>query len=157
MQEISIEGMTALWAQFRAIAEAPEEKALQEKLMKRAFDLRDAIRAKAPKGPKGNLRNGVVAKRFKQKIKGNPAVFVTINYKKAPHYHWIEFGTTNRRYPKNSKLLKFVIGGRTIFVKSVGHIPAQPFFRPTVDARRGQILTGIAQDTWDVINESGKK
>lgn len=58
----------------------------------------------------GRLKRSWKSKKFKRKTQGNPAVFVAVDRKQAPHAHLVEFGH----------------GGPH-------PAPAHPFVRPTVD------------------------
>ena len=73
---------------------------LEYALYEDAVDLKNAIVAAAPRGPKKpsgvspnkTLKKGIVAKRFDSKLPGKPAAFVAIDYGIAPHAHLVEFG-----------------------------------------------------------------
>lgn len=170
----SLEGSEALQKKFASLVDIVDGKQMETALMKPARKLRNAIRNAAPKGPTGNLKKGVVAKRFRRKIKDNPAVFVGMDYRIAPHFHLVEYGTQGRRYPSGKRTIKrgilgffgikraaralhFVIGGKEIFAKYVGPMPAKPFFRPTVDREAGRIIDDIEKQAWKVIEKEANR
>lgn len=84
------------WQQFdkniNKLINAIDDKPIEDALFEDAETLRDRIKAVAPGGPTGNLRKGIVAKKFKTKRKGAPATHVSIDYRIAPHAHLVEFG-----------------------------------------------------------------
>lgn len=175
-KDISLEGLGELLKQFGDIAHLPDASRMEAKLMNRARELRNLIRARTPRGKygkygrystkrtrsgdmvssftkAGNLRRSIEARRFKTKVKGSPAVYVRVNRKIAPHYHLIEFGTENFRYPKNAKALHFDYDGEEVFAKWVGPVPPKPFFRPTVDNESQSMIDKIRHDVSELIND----
>lgn len=98
----------------------------------------EAIR-RAPMGPTGNLKRGITCK-------------IGYNYgevlSKAPHSHYVEFGTGERIvYPDRKKGPKHamrMLDGR--FVKGDiynGKMPAHPFMRPALESQRSKIETNV--------------
>ncbi len=169
--DISLEGYDQLLKDLTMLANVLDDKEMENKLVERARGLRNKIRKAAPKGPTGNLREGVEAKRFRRKIRGNPGAFVRMNRKKAPHYHLVEFGTEGIRLPKG-KVLHFKVesgaqfgggsnewltGQQDIFVRSVGPMPAKPFFRSTVDNEQENVQQGIVQDIDQIVERAAAK
>jgi len=99
--------------------------------------LADRIRANIPTGPTGNLRRSVVVKT----MPGGWPVIVGIDRRIAPHAHLVEYGTSDRRYPKSKAL---AIGDEKR--AWVGPMPAKPFFRPALDGSRDKVLSNMESD-----------
>jgi len=102
---------------------------LRNALKKAAVPIHNAVVANAPQGPTGNLKDGVVTspKKYGRSVKSKNSVFmfVGMDHKTAPHAHLVEHGTVERFHDSG---------------KSVGHMPAKPFFRNAWDATKGQAL-----------------
>ena len=89
----TITGDLELMAELKSLAhDFQRGELLQSRLLKGAQGLRDKIKSSAPKGFKGNLRRSIVAKKYKHYTPGNPAVFVGIHNKTAPHAWLVEHG-----------------------------------------------------------------
>ena len=100
----------------------------------------EAIR-RAPAGPTGNLKRGIT-----YTIKPNYGEVLS----KAPHSHYVEFGTGERVvYPDPKKGPKHAMrmpDGR--FVKGDiynGKMTAHPFMRPALESQRSKIETDIVK------------
>lgn len=160
-----IQGFEELEKKYKHLIEFVDEEKLETGLMEPAKKLKSAIRRKAPKGPTGNLRKGVVAKRFKKKVKGSPSVFVAMDYRKAPHANLVEFGTGGLRYPTSrakkmkpgESWLTSSINGRVLRIKHTGRMPAQSYFRSTIDTQGQSIIDDIGKVTWSVIEMEANK
>lgn len=118
----NVVGLAALLETFDNLKGAATNKDIVKSSRDAAFQLRDHVRANAPKGPTGNLRRGIEAGTFKVRP-GQPVMsFVRASFKKAPHTHLVEFG------------------GRG------GAMPANPFFRRSTasgaDAALSVVLAG---------------
>ena len=116
----------------------------------------------------GNLKRGIVAQKYKRYTPGNPAVFVGIAYKYAPHAWLVEHGAargtpaiagTRRGKPTGAKALHFMWGGKQWFLKRAtpGPMPAHPFFHPTVERNRKTTedlisLSAVQQIKWTTAN-----
>lgn len=127
----SLQGSKKLEKKFGNLIDVIDEREMEKELLKPARKLKNIIKTAAPRGPTGNLARGVVAKKFRYKIKGSPAVFVAMDYRIAPHFHLVEFGT---RY-----------------------MPARPFFRPSVDREGDRIVNDIEDVAWKLIEKETKK
>ena len=144
-------------------------KPVEDILMKGARTIRKEARKRAPKGKSfdrtreetrafglvreavttihkaGNLRSAIMAKKIRtrsqrQAIRGGDTkvlgkVFAgrgfRKDYHKAPHYHLVHDGTVERFHKSG---------------KSVGTMPALPFFEDAVRATRGAVLAQIDRD-----------
>lgn len=175
-------GDQELIREMRALASSNTfGKRIQERMLQGAIGLRDKIRAAAPMGAPhavsrnagkgvgpgnnrmvggGNLRRGIVAKKYRYFTPGNPAVFVAIDFRKAPHAYWVEYGARKRgvviypgsfrHHPTGRKALKYMAGltdsvgrsggmvGGMVFRSwtITGPMPANPFFMPNVERNR---------------------
>lgn len=160
MASITLEGLGPLKQEFKALAEMPKSKAVEIGLLRAAKKLRNKVRAAAPMGPTGNLRRSIIAKSFKQKSENNPAVFIAIDSKIAPHAYWVEFGISHDRYPgKQSKKIKQGETWHTTLSKGVrkiehtGKMPANSYFRKTIDANHASIKNDIAAEMRKIIEK----
>lgn len=147
-----LEGVEEMYLIFSRLATASGNERMENKFLRIAEMLRRNVRNKinaVVKRKTGNLERSVVAKTFARKryimtlarkIIMNPAAFVAIHYRLAPHAHLIEFGHTVVR---NGKV--------------VGHAPARPFFRPTIESLRGQIKSMIIKAVKEEIEDAAKK
>ena len=118
---IAIEGVGNLVSDLNRLVTQIDSEIVEDGLLKIAEGLRDNIKAVTPRKT-GRLKSAVRASRFRAKITGRPAVFVAMNYKKAPHAHLVEYGHRAR----NGKF-----------------VPAHPYFRPTLDMYQGIVLNAI--------------
>jgi HK97 gp10 family phage protein len=135
----------------------------------------------------GLLKKSIQARKWsaRRRIKGAPSVYTAVDRKQAPHAHLVEFGTRWARFPlgsvvymegegkhavrhygrrilasknpKRKKVLHFFIDGKEIFAKNVSRMPANPFFRPTVDKNRARITDGIKKDVEQLIQQISNK
>lgn len=127
------EGLGELQAKISRVIDRASGKEVKRIWMGGALVLRDEARDLAPslKRPKkgrvaGLLRAAIYA------AYGDPSkpnVLVGVNYKMAPHAHWLEFG--------NSR------------------IPAQPYMRPALLATRAKVIAIIAGGYRDLIDKAG--
>ena len=161
---LSMQGYSELEKKYKHLINVVDEKQMETALMKPARELQRAIRRKAPKGATGNLKRGVVAKRFKRKIKGHPAVFVAMDYIKAPHANLVEYGTGGLRYPtEKARKIKpgeswlTTIGGKVVRIRHTGKMPARSFFRSTVDIQKSKIIDEISKAAWNVMEREATK
>lgn len=88
-------------------------------LLRGAETMAAAVRARAPIGPTGNLRRGVVAKKL-QRRENQPAAIAAMDYRIAPHAHFLEAGTKN--------------------------MSARPFFGPGVASSRNEAIEQITAE-----------
>ena len=79
----------------------------------------EAVRGRAPIGATGNLRRGVVAKKL-QRRGDQPAAIAAMDYRIAPHAHFLEAGTKN--------------------------MAARPFFAPGVASSRDAAIESIKNE-----------
>lgn len=162
-KDVSLEGYAELQKKFHAMVDIIDEKEMNKALMKPVRKLRTAIRRAAPRGETGNLRRGIVAGKFKPAIKGAPGFFVRASGKIAPHAWLVEHGTGGLRAPthKASKVKTVpwlaAFNGIVRWVTHTGRLPANPFFRRTVDARRNETEARLVKEAWNVVSAAWKK
>lgn len=91
---------------------------------------KDAKR-RAPQGPTGNLKRGIVARQDKvTSMSINKGVaYVGVDYNIAPHAHLVEYGARG------------------------GEMPAKPFMRPAIEAKKGEAVTALENDIKDRITK----
>lgn len=77
---------------------------------------------------------------------GKGGAYVTINHKKAPHAHLVEYGTAEARHVAEKKVMAFEINGHLVFAVSVAPMPAHPFMRPALDAASNAASRAIDND-----------
>lgn len=86
---LSIEGIDEIQDNLARVLNATTGKEMKRVMMQGALIARNRIRDLAPLGKTGNLKRGVFAAYGDD---NKPSVVVGMNYKIAPHAHWIEFG-----------------------------------------------------------------
>ncbi len=99
MFDITLEGVDEFDGRTKRIVASMAPEKIERALLPVAKRFAAKVRAALPKGPTGNLREGVYAhtpKRYSRL----PAASVGISPRVAPHRHLVEFGTTER-YAKN--------------------------------------------------------
>ena len=136
--KLDIEGFGELEKNLRGMRGFVDSDKVVDSLLRGAQTIKRSIKGRAPRGPTGNLRRAIKAKKFKKQRRGDPAAYITIDRhpkRGAPHAHLVEFGV-KRRTPKEKQFLKFEIDGKTIFTKQAKKIEAHPFWRPGVDASK---------------------
>lgn len=107
-----------------------------------AYDMAEIVKdravALAPRGKTGNLKRGIVAKKFK--APGPSQAFVAVDYSIAPHAHLVEFGH-NIVVGGRRRVGETVKRGRRVYGKGkvVGYVPARSFLRKAVkETSRGR-------------------
>ena len=130
-KKTQIIGEKELAAKFKELANVHDSNRFEDELLEIADDLKYKIKREIKsKGlfKTGRLYRAVVAKKFKGKRKGFPAVFVANDYSIAPHAHLVERGH----------------GGPH-------PAAAHPYFFRTVRRERGGLERRIQNKTWDLI------
>ena len=128
-----IAGLGAAIKKFNDIMNAYGAKGdgLADVFYKGAKKIRNSARNNIRHEKSGNLRRGIVAKKFKPGISEKPGAFCGINYKISPHAHLVEYG--------------HVASG---WYEGGGHVPAYPFFRPAIDMNAASIMIDIKKEMW---------
>lgn len=148
MSLVTLNGLDVIDQKLAELASMIDEPRALDVMQSAADGLAGKIKNAAPQGPTGNLKQGVVAHKFKKQRRGNPAAFVGIDYRYAPHAHLVEYGTRNPREVKTKKVLS---DGTVFYGKSVEPMPAHPFFRPTVDNSKDSIRQDISDGLRKII------
>lgn len=89
----TVEGLSEVLNAFDNLAGIAKDPEMKNAFLREAEDFKDVIVQEAPRGPTGNLRGAIVAKKFRRK--GESLSFVGINFRKAPHAHLVENGTVH--------------------------------------------------------------
>ena len=110
MISFKVIGMAKTLKQMGKIGHSVDPPVVDPIAMRTAKSIADNARARAPKGPTGNLKRSI--KSFKGRNKG--VALAVVDAKIAPHRHLVEFGTV--------------------------HMPAQPYWRPAVEDNAGGIV-----------------
>jgi HK97 gp10 family phage protein len=139
---VRIEGLPELQDKLADLIDRATAKEVKKIWMQAALELRDEARNNAPvaKEPikhyeKGETPRLIMPGALKSAIfaaygaQGKQDVLVGVNYKIAPHAHWLEFG--------NSR------------------IPPQPYMRPAITATRSTIVAIIADGYRKLLIEGG--
>ena len=130
--DVSLSGMDELNKNLEGLKGYVDSKDITRGLHSGLKIVQRIAKNKAPKGPTGNLKRGIVSGVFRRQVRGSPAVYMAIDYSIAPHAHLVEFGT-KQRVPRKWGFLQFEIDGKTIFAKHAKGMPAKPFWRPAID------------------------
>lgn len=144
MNDVKLIGVKELEAQLGRINKSLDNAAKQS-LLNQAEMVRDKIREKAPEGPTGNLKRSPVAKLLSSRS-GYPFIAIAgIDRKIAPHAHLVEFGGSNIRTPKKTKVLFDKDTGQ-FFGTEVSPMPAHPFFRPAIQEAMPKAYSNLVED-----------
>jgi len=139
---VEIEGKKEFEATLRNLVNALPNEKVEPVMMEGAKTVAAAAKAKAPRGPTGNLKKAVKAKQLKQISNYPRSAAAVVDRKVAPHANIIEYGTK----PRHQKSGRYTGSG-----------PARPFFRPAVDTNVGRIYTQIKDKFLDMILEAARK
>jgi HK97 gp10 family phage protein len=135
---LDVEGMKEITNLINGLSKCVESGKVEDAFLAGAMNLQQAAKAAAPVGPTGNLKKDIKVKQL-PKLGNNPKAAIVKST--APHDHLIEFGT-KPRYTKSGKF--------------TGIMPAHPFFRPAIDANKQAVLTQVADDIMNSIDEAVK-
>jgi len=116
---IMVQGIPELQGKLERMKNELNPDETEPILVRAAEIMANTIRARAPVGPTGNLRRGVVAKALQRREKQTAAI-AAMDYRIAPHAHFLEAGTK--------------------------YMAARPFFGPGVAASRGEALETIISE-----------
>lgn len=119
---LQVQGLDELKKRLQKLANAIEGSQVEQILLDAAQPIADQARAWAPEGPTGNLKRALLAKKLQRKGRKTAPVIAAVDRKIAPHAHLVEYGSQGRQHKSG---------------KSTGSMPAKPYFRPAVDARKG--------------------
>jgi HK97 gp10 family phage protein len=126
--------MDELRAAINDVMGAMDDKEVANIMLEGAKVVKTAIKRGAPRGPTGNLKKAVKAKKAKRWQKHRPSAWAAVDRKKAPHAHLVENG---HAVVMGGKLGE---GGRV-----VGHVPANPFVRRAAESTRSQVRAVVVK------------
>jgi len=129
---VELKGFRGLEAKFRNWWTAAEDKVVEDELLKVAEMMQSRARSRVPVLT-GDLQKSIVAKRYGKKRKGNPAVFLAIDRKVLD----ADMDGKSARAQIFWRQYAMERGNR--------RVPAQPYFRPAVDAYRGKMSKLVAR------------
>ncbi len=129
---VQMKGTQAVIKRMSAVAKSMgvQEIDLENLLHSATKVIARQAKANAPLGPTGNLKRGIVGKKYKTKRRHEPAAFTGIDYRISPHAHLVEYGTK--------------------------YMSARPFFKPAVEATKGQVERMIKQGILNLITRASK-
>ena len=139
---VKVYGLDVLKKNLDKLMTLGSSEGVAEGVLEVAHQIKDDMKAMAPRGATGATRRSIQAKSFKRPVFVSKAqtkkkihAFVAVNYRISQGAHNAEFGTYDIRRPTKAKALYIEEYG--IFVKSAAPMKATPFFRPTVEAWKG--------------------
>lgn len=141
MFTIEIQGKEEFEKTLLALAKALPNDKVEPVMLEGAKVVAATAKAKAPKGPTGNLKKGVKAKLLRQVSNYPRSAAAAVDRKIAPHAYIIEYGT-KPRYQKSGRY--------------TGSGPARPFFRPAVDTNKGRIQEEVITKLGNLIDSAMK-
>ncbi len=154
MDEVTLEGLPEFDSQIDLLIKQLSAEKVEPIVLAGATIIADAARTNAPQGPTSNLKKACIAKLL-SRIDANPRrAIAAVNRKRAPHAHWIEFGTSRMRIPKKKTVMKGASG--KFYGRAVGPIPAHPFFRPAWDANKDRVREDIIDELKKLVESVGK-
>lgn len=122
--------------------DSKSRKKIEAAISKAGRNIRDGAKTRVPVRT-GTLRDSIGA-RFNG---GKMQSVVKADYGKAPHAHLIEFGVRQTVIvPKKKQVLKFSVGGETVYTKKSITLPARkarPFMNPAFQAEKPKIEAEI--------------
>jgi len=134
MADVALHGMNQLLKDFQALGDALADKEMENELLGIGNNLKRRIKSEAPKGPTRRLKRSIISSRFKKKsrkFKHNPATFVAVDRKIAPHAHLVEFGTVK--------------------------MAAKSFFRSTIDSEQARINENIKREAKNILKKTVRR
>lgn len=126
-----LDGMDSLERKLKKLPQKIHKNILRSAIQAGASALAKRIKAATPVDT-GTLRKSIKAKRKR----GKPTEIQSDVVSTAPHAHLIEFGHALKK-------------GRGDKQTTIGHVPANPFFRNTLDQSRGEIVREITKKIVD--------
>ena len=137
--DVEIQGQAEFAATLLALAKCLPNDKVEPVLMEGAKVVAADAKRRAPKGPTGNLKKGIKAKKLKQ-IGAYPRSAAAVS--NAKHAYMVEYGSPGRYKKKTGK-------GVRKMGSSSGPMPANPYFRQAVDTNTGpvqsQVMDGLGK------------
>jgi HK97 gp10 family phage protein len=132
MVSVELIGDQELFKMLRDLAKCLPNEKVEPLMMEGAKVVAAAAKAKAPVVT-GNLKKGIKAKLLKP-ISGKPRSAAAVS--NAPHAYLVEYGS-GPRTQKNGRY--------------TGRMPANPYFRPAVDAHYRSVTESTVSKLWQMI------
>lgn len=130
-QGVTIEGDEELIRKMRNLGDAVKGSQPERLYLRAAKVIRDDAKERAPVGPTGNLRRGIVAKVLDRMGRKVAPAMVGINFRIAPHAHLLEFGTVK--------------------------MSPRAFFRPAVRAQEQRVKDILRKGFKKIIEKAARK
>ena len=130
LQGVTIEGEEELIRKLVKLGDAVKGTQPERLFLRAAKVIRNKARENAPEGPTGNLKRGIVARTLDRRGRKVAPAMAGINFKRAPHANWLEFGTVK-------------MGPR-------------PFFRPAVIETQKRVNSIITKGFKRIIEKQAK-
>lgn len=124
---VRITGMRELEKKLQKLSKQLGPDKVEPVLFSAAEVVTEAIRARAPQGPTGNLKRAIITKQLSRQGNEPAPSIAAVDRRIASHAGFIEFGTSK--------------------------MPAQPFFRRGWNAKRKQALGDIEDALKNLIDE----
>ncbi len=138
--EIDPATMAEVSRKIQSLVSALEAKDVEDVLLAGARIIRDDAKARAPV-KSGRLKKSIKAKKGKRRHKLFATAFASVDFKIAPHAPFVEYGTGPRKLKSG---------------KSVGQMPAKPFFRPAIDARKDEVARVVEEGLARLIGRAAR-
>jgi len=133
--DIEIKGMNELQRNIDRLAKRLSYKIVGNILLEGARTVVSIAKMKVKK-VSGTLRDAIIAKLLPEKGGYSPTAIATVDRRKAPHGHLVEYGSVPR-YHKSGKY--------------VGIMPKKPFLRPAWDETKFSVLTKVLNDLKNLV------
>ena len=127
---VEMEGADEMNKRIEKLAKSLKPEVVEPITFDGAKTIADDARGRAPLGPTGNLRRGIVSKQLRRQGNAPAPSLAGINYGIAPHAHLVEFGHGGKRAAPH------------------------PFFRPAWDVNKERVTDEIIDRLLAAIMES---
>ena len=145
---IRVEGLEQAERKARRVLSTLDSKDVEKVMLNGAKIIKKAARRNASKGPTGNLRRALKAKKSKNRQAFIKTAFAAVDRRIAPHAWLVEHGGHGIRRPKKASILYDSKSGKA-FGASVAAMPAKPYLRPAINSELANVErtvnTGIAR------------
>ena len=153
MIDVKVEGMEEFINSIDKLVENLKPDKVEPILNSAARAVSKELRKNAPSND-GVLKKAIVTKKLKRWGNTPAPSIAAVNRKRAPHAHLVEYGTSGSRQVNPGRMVN--IGGQAAFITNTGRMPANPFFRKTINATLGPTLARIEQGIGKLIDEGMK-
>lgn len=140
---VKIEGMVELRDALEKLERSLNDPDMIEAILKeQAIVVADDARRRAPQGPTGHLKRGIIAKILKRRGDVPAPAIAGVDYRIAPHAKLVEFGTSERHQKKSGRY--------------TGKMPRHPFLRPAWDYNKRRVLNDVINKLRALVEKSAK-